>query len=191
MSRPRQTSETLDMLLLSLLTRGHALSGYDIAAWLKEPVPFIWPVKHSQIYPALARLEARGDIAGAWKEQKGRPNKKSYRLAKQGRTRLHDWLMQPRTSLTPEEAVLIAYNHNLVGTAAAVAALRFFRRQSEDEMHQIDGRWRAIAEDAADDKTGIRAPFAFGVAVRRARIDWCDWFEAEIAKTRRASKRRS
>lgn len=179
------------MLLLSLLMRGLALSGYDIASWLKQPVPFIWPVKHSQIYPALAELEARGDVTGAWKEQKGRPNKKSYRLAKQGRMRLHDWLTQPRSSLTPEEAILIAYNHKLVGSEAAEAALGSYRQQSEDEMFQIEGRWQAIAKDAADDKAGVRAPFAFGVAVRRARIDWCDWFASEIAKSRRTSKRRS
>ena len=190
MPRPRQPSVTLHMLLLSFFNRGIALSGYDLAMWLKEPVPFIWPVKHSQIYPALAALESRGDIAGEWKEQRGRPSKKSYRITKKGRERLRGWLSEPRRSLTQEETILIAYNHKLVGTDAAKSALRIYRAQAEDEKRQLEARWHAIAEDAADDPAGIRAPFEFAMKTRLARMDWCDWFEAQIAKEHRAARKK-
>lgn len=190
MPRSRQSSVTLHMLLLSLLNRGFALSGYDIASWLKEPVPFIWPVKHSQIYPSLAALESRGDVAGEWKEQKGRPRKKSYRITRQGRQRLREWLSEPRPAPTHEETILVAYNHKLVGTDAAKAALVAYRARAEDEKSQLEARWKAIADDAADDPSGIRAPFEFGIQIRLARMAWCDWFEAQLAGEHRARRKR-
>lgn len=170
------------MLLLSMLHRV-PLSGYDIATLLKEPIPLVWSVKHSQIYPALADLEGGGDIAGDWTEQRGRPSKKSYRLTQQGRNRLVEWLLQLRGPLRQEEAILIAYNYKLVGAEVAMSALRLYRRQAETEMSGLEARWRDVSPDFQESggPLGPRAAFEFSLMALRGEISWCDWFVAQIA----------
>lgn len=168
------------MLLMSMLNRW-AASGYDLARLLKEPIPLIWPVKHSQIYPALAELEARGEITGEWAEQRGRPSKKQYRLGEPGRSRLRAWLLEPRGSFTREEALLIAYNSHLIGGEAVVAAMRVFRRQAEQEILLLEARWTELAPSLQTSGTaGPRAAFDFGVLARRGWIAWCDQVVAQI-----------
>lgn len=172
------------MLLLSLLATTGKLTGYEFAAILGEPIPLIWPVKHSQIYPALAALEAGGDISGQWVEQRGRPNKKTYVLSAQGQARLVAWLLEPRESLSQDEVMLIAYNIALIGPEAVRAALMQFRRQCEAEKRLLEERWaRAAARtpeaqraDAitAEKLIGVRMNYEIALMARDARIAWCD-----------------
>ena len=181
---PGPTSAVLmhEMLLMSMLNRGQ-FSGYDLAQLLKEPIPLIWPVKHSQIYPVLSALESRGDLEGMWEEQRGRPSKKLYRLTDQGKLRLTEWLSLNREPLSRQEAILIAYNYNLVGAAASVSCLRTYRRQAENEIGQLEKRWAALTDGR--DLTawiGPRAAFEFGIMARRSTIAWCDWATAQIAE---------
>jgi DNA-binding PadR family transcriptional regulator len=168
------------MLLLSLLANGDALSGYDISSILAAPIPLMWPVKHSQIYPALAALEARGDIAGDWIVQSERPNKKDYAITEAGVERLRAWLLEPRPVLTQDEIRLIAYNLDLLGQEAVGRALSAYRSQCEQEKDQLEKRWLSAWKspwaDRADNErmTGIRSVYEHALAIRDAQITWCD-----------------
>ncbi len=187
MGNGRRSSDTLDMLLLSLL-KCHRLSGYELANALRPPVAFIFPVKHSQIYPALVRLDRHGDISGEWVEQRGRPNKKVYKLLEQGRGRLRQWLLQPRTILTQNEAMLTVYNLNLIGQQAVERATTIYRRQCEDEKAQLEARWQLALRNVRDDKqsyVAVRAVYEFALDARTGRINWCDW----VFENTRGSKR--
>jgi PadR family transcriptional regulator, regulatory protein AphA len=171
----RRSSGALDMLLLSMLTVNPTLSGYEFATLLREPIPLIWPVKHSQIYPALAALEKRGDIVGEWIEQRGRPNKKLYRISPEGSGRLRDWLTAPRTSITQDEVMLSAYNLRLIGVDGLRAALAMYRRQCEAEKAQLEARWRQIGLTDQQIMVGIRSLYEFALLARDGRITWCEW----------------
>nr|WP_217895275.1 PadR family transcriptional regulator [Sphingomonas sp. CDS-1] len=168
------------MLLLSLLANGDSLSGYQISAILAEPIPLMWPVKHSQIYPALSALEERGDIVGDWIVQNGRPNKRAYGISSSGVERLREWLLSPREVLSQDEVRLIVYNLDLLGQAPVAAALRLYREQCEQEKRQLDQRWLAAWKspwsDHADDERlmGIRSLYEHALAIRDAQIQWCD-----------------
>lgn len=177
MRQPRQSPVELEMLILSLLSRG-SLSGYDLATLLSGAVPYIWPVKRSQIYPALAQLEGRMDVEGDWLEQTGRPNKKNYRPTEQGRVRLVAWLSQPREAPSYEVTILAAYNCALIGKATALAVVDAYRRQAELEIAALEARWSEIASSAIrlDGGLGPRSAFEFAIVDRRARLSWCDWF---------------
>lgn len=184
MSRGRRSSNILDIQLLSLLATAGRLSGYEFAALLAEPVALVWPVRHSQIYPALASLEERGDIVGTWIDQTGRPNKKQYAISPDGAQRLKEWLLQPRDKLSEDEAMLISYNLALVGCDAVAAALLQYRKQCTAEIAQFEERWlKAITfhEDEADvhvDRdlklAGVRSLYEHAIHIRNARIAWCD-----------------
>jgi DNA-binding PadR family transcriptional regulator len=181
------------MLLMSLLATSGKLTGYEIAAILRAPIPLIWPVKHSQIYPALTALEEAGDLAGQWVEQQGRPNKKEYRLSTQGQARLKSWLLQPRGSLSQDEILLIAYNIALIGREAVKAALFQFRQQCDAEKRLLEERWKRAAsavpktrldENGAGEKLiGVRTSYELALMERDARIAWC---ESVVSRAERA-----
>jgi DNA-binding PadR family transcriptional regulator len=173
------------MLLMSLLCSNESLSGYQFATALSPPIPFIFPVKHSQIYPALAALERRADIVGAWMEQRGRPNKKVYRITDQGRDRLRQWLSEPRTAFTKDEALLAAYNLELLGPEAVERIVSVYRRQCEAEKAQLHERWDQVLDADANARatearlTGARAILEFALDLRDGGIGWCDWVIAK------------
>ncbi|MDX3910591.1 MAG: PadR family transcriptional regulator [Sphingobium sp.] len=176
----RRTSATLEMLLLSLLANGDTLSGYQISSILAEPISLMWPVKHSQIYPALATLEERGDILGDWVVQNARPNKKAYGITPSGTERLKAWLLEARTTLSQDEIRLIAYNLDLLGDAAVAAAMAKYRLQCVEEKRQLEERWPGVWQspwsDHADQArmVGIRSIYEHALAIREAQILWCD-----------------
>lgn len=199
------------MLLMSLLITNGEMSGYQLANLLREPVPLIWPVKHNQIYPALASLERGGDVNGRWIEQQGRPNKKTYAVSAKGEERLRRWLLAPRPSCSDNEILLITYNIALIGAAEVRAALSLYRRQCETERNQLEQRWTLAIRNGIGDGIlldihvpkwmGVRAAYEFGIQTREARIAWCDTVldrsEAVIAvaltreKARRAASHHS
>lgn len=180
MATARRSADTLDMLLLSLLATNGPLSGYQAAGLLQEAVALIWPVKHSQIYPALVKLDGRGDVSGSWEEQTGRPNKKSYRLTARGRERLIDWLSEHRTTFSRDEIMLIVYNLALVGAPFVDEALSRFRTQCEIEKSRLEERWalaippRARLEKARarEQLSGVRAMYEMALIERDALIRW-------------------
>ena len=168
------------MLLLSILANGDSFSGYEISAILAEPVSLMWPVKHSQIYPALACLEKQGDIVGDWVVQSGRPNKKMFAISAAGIERLRAWLLMPRTSLSQDEVRLIAYNLVLIGKDFVSSALATYREQCAQTKRQLEERWlkgrrSSWAERADKDRmVGIRSLYEHALAVSDAEIAWCD-----------------
>ncbi len=171
---------TLEMLILSLLANRDSLSGYEITAILDAPISLLWPVKHSQIYPALATLEERGDVVGKWVVQNGRPNKKAYEISQIGAERLRTWLLEPREILTHDEIKLIAYNLDLLGRPAVTRALAAYREQCVQEKLKLEERWLGVWKspwgDHADKARmmGIRSVYENALAVRDAHIMWCD-----------------
>jgi PadR family transcriptional regulator, regulatory protein AphA len=176
----KRTPGTLEMLLLSLLANGDALSGYEITAILADPIPLMWQVKHSQIYPALAVLEERGDLVGDWIVQNGRPNKKAYAITNTGVDKLREWLLEPRAVLTQDEIRLIAYNLDLLGRKAVIRSLAAYREQCEQEKLRLEerwlGAWKSPWADHADQARmmGIRSVYEHALAIRDAQIIWCD-----------------
>jgi len=190
----RRSSGTLEMLLLSILANGEAFSGYELSSILAAPIPLMWPVKHSQIYPALATLEDGGDIEGKWVAQNGRPNKKDYVISAAGKERLRAWLLEPRKALTHDEVRLIAYNLDLVGKEPVAKALAVYREQSVIAKRQLEERWlRGVqsswAERASDNRmTGLRSVYEHALAMNDAQILWCD---EGLARARQAVGRTS
>lgn len=193
----RRTSGALDMLLLSILSNGDSFSGYEIAGILAEPIALVWAVKHSQIYPALALLEERGDIIGDWVVQSGRPNKKTYVISPAGLERLCAWLCEPRTALSQDEVRLIVYNLNLVGRKVVDDALATYRKQCVEAKRQLEERWargRKLpwAEHADSERMiGIRSVYEHALAVSDAQIVWCDEGLARAAEAVEQDEQRS
>ena len=87
---------TLCYQILGVLLR-QPRSGYDIVKQLEN----IRPVKTSQVYPTLARLEKDGLVVSIDVAQEGRPNKRVYSPTEAGKQELTQWIGQE-----PEPPVL-------------------------------------------------------------------------------------
>jgi PadR family transcriptional regulator, regulatory protein AphA len=97
---------TLGYQLLGVVSR-QARSGYDIVKQLE----YIRPVKTSQVYPMLARLENL-DLVGAEDiEQTGRPNKRIYSPTAKGRQVLTDWVgTEPDLPVLRDDFLTMVYS---------------------------------------------------------------------------------
>lgn len=78
---------TLDMLILSSLTRG-AHHGYGIAQHLKKISADVLDVGESSLYPALQRLLLKGWVTAEWGASENNRRARYYKLTASGRKQL-------------------------------------------------------------------------------------------------------
>ncbi len=78
---------TLELLVLKTLAVGR-LHGYAIGRAIRERSAHVLKVGENVLYPALHRLEARGDVRADWGTTDTGREARFYRLTPRGRTRL-------------------------------------------------------------------------------------------------------
>jgi len=78
---------TLDMLVLSSLTRG-VRHGYGIAQHLKKISADVLDVGESSLYPALQRLLLNGWVTAEWGASENNRRARYYKLTAAGRKQL-------------------------------------------------------------------------------------------------------
>jgi PadR family transcriptional regulator, regulatory protein PadR len=78
---------TLDMLILSSLTRGER-HGYGIAQHLKKISADVLDVGESSLYPALQRLLLNGWVSAEWGASENNRRARYYKLTAAGRKQL-------------------------------------------------------------------------------------------------------
>ena len=84
----------LDHALLVALAEQPA-SGLELAKRFSRSIGFFWSATHQQIYRTLARMDDDGWLVAHTVEQQGRPAKKVYEVAPEGRRALAAWLAEP------------------------------------------------------------------------------------------------
>jgi DNA-binding PadR family transcriptional regulator len=173
---------TLGYALLGLLARG-PLSGYDIAAQLKQGVGPFWHARHSQIYPELARLAADGLVSHVRVEQHDRPDKKVYSLTPAGQSALEAWLTSPLPREPQrDELTLRAYS---IWRAEPLRAAALFREQERLHRAQLDlyqgyrqqmeREWAAQLTRPDTPEFASYATLRRGLGFERDLADWCAW----------------
>jgi PadR family transcriptional regulator len=80
---------TLDLLILKIVALG-PVHGYAIAQRLEQVSQHVVQVPQGSLYPALHRLENRGQLAADWKETETGREAKFYRLTTKGRAQLEE-----------------------------------------------------------------------------------------------------
>jgi transcriptional regulator len=85
---------TLDMLILKSLSGG-SLHGYDIATRIQQMSDDVLTIQEGSLYPALHRMEERGQIEAEWGLSGNNRKAKFYKLTRVGRKQLEteasDW----------------------------------------------------------------------------------------------------
>jgi len=97
---------TLCYQVLGVLLR-RPRSGYDIVKQLEN----IRPVKSSQVYPTLARLEKVGLVKSQEVQQTSRPNKRIYSVLEKGEAVLMGWIgTEPEPPVWKDDFLTMIYS---------------------------------------------------------------------------------
>ena len=155
-------------------------TGYDLAQRFDKSLSNAWHASHSQIYPALARLQGDGMVEVVGEGARG---SKTYAVTDAGHEELRRWLLE-----TPP-----------VRTQRNETAVRWFllfllppdqrRVVLERELAEVEGRageYREIA--AAIDATPQGSPFrpTLDLGARTSKV-MADWLREQLAALGRAS----
>lgn len=190
----------LGYALLGLLAR-ESLTGYELTSRIRERVGPFWSTSHSQVYPALARLEAAGLVTHQVVPQSDRPDKKVHAITAQGLAALTRWVTTPVAPRSArDELVLRAYCMWVADPVETAALFREHARLHEERLAAYERKGAAMEREWATDLDRIDSPrFASYAAVRRGighereYAAWCRWvavrLEAGAAASRTASER--
>ncbi|POM26454.1 Transcriptional regulator PadR-like family protein [Actinomadura rubteroloni] len=90
----------LKFALLGFLLR-QSMTGYDLAAVIRNSINFVWPAQLSQIYRTLGQLEDDGLVVSEVIPQQGRPDRRVYSATDAGRQAFESWVGELVTELDP------------------------------------------------------------------------------------------
>jgi DNA-binding PadR family transcriptional regulator len=170
--------------LLGLLEEGPA-SGYDLTKRFEELLGSIWPAKHPQIYQELGRLADAGLIEI---ESHGPRQRKSYRIAPDGRKELARWLTEvPVDHGLKSEAFLRTFfiwtlpdkvRHRLLQQEA-----EFFRAQAASYASLAAAKDSGEFGELVGPTHSIRLIIEAGIRMYTALAEWAEWALEQYAAT--------
>ena len=153
---------TITYVVLGMLARWGAMSGYDVKRWFDEGLRHIWGATHSQIYKELRRLHDLGWAEMEREEQELRPDRKVYRITPAGHEALSAWLAQPAEMLQLHDELLLKVVFGAFAPPGALAAtLRASIAAHEERLMQFDEELR-LHGDPAQPETWQDYPRAEG-----------------------------
>lgn len=86
----------LQFAVLGLVaSKEEGVHGYRLKGECHAISDQFWQVNYGRLYRILDLLERDGEVDSVDYIQRGRPNRKVYRITEQGRQTLDDWLLQP------------------------------------------------------------------------------------------------
>jgi DNA-binding PadR family transcriptional regulator len=134
------TPTTVESALLGLLVLEGEQSPYDLLKIADGSVGFFFAPARSHVYEVLPRIERLGWVTHRVVEQRGRPDKRVYRVTPAGRDTLVGWLEQADAPDADRSVVLLkVYCGGLVDPALTVARL-------EGVLEWARGRYRQFLE---------------------------------------------
>ncbi len=121
--------------LLGLLDYG-SMTGYDLCKAFDDSLAFFWQATRSQVYRELTAMEKNKWLESDLVIQTGKPNRKVYKLTKEGREELDRWLATP------------AGMEDLENRSAFLMRLFFSSRLNPRQTMENLGRYRELCKGA-------------------------------------------
>jgi DNA-binding PadR family transcriptional regulator len=114
------------------------MTGYEITKNFETVYSHFWRASHQQVYRELGRLGAEGRVKSKTVVQQGKPDKKIYRLTKQGLEELKQWLVAPTEIPRSQYDLLVKLlGCHTVGSEAFRPELQRIRTVAEDWLHSL------------------------------------------------------
>jgi PadR family transcriptional regulator AphA len=150
--------------LLGLLERQPS-TGYDLARMFDLSLRTVWPARHSQIYPELARLEDAGLVTVV---ERGARGSKTYAITDEGRADLRRWLVEaePDRSQRNESGLRLFLGQLLSGADR--------RTVFERDLAYLEVEQRSLRElyDRLDPGEPFAAQVELGLRTNEVTLAW-------------------
>ncbi|MEV8021918.1 PadR family transcriptional regulator [Streptomyces sp. NPDC086554] len=176
-------------ILVSLLEQPG--SGYELARRFERSIGYFWTATHQQIYRVLKRMESDGWVDVRDVPQHGRPDKKEYAVAAEGRAALSAWLHEPIEPESVRHDLAVKIRGAAFDDPAALIreVERYQQVHAERLAHYLAGEERDFTGPGAPALTGPGAPAAGrpdagrelqhvvlrgGIAYERMTLAWLD-----------------
>lgn len=170
--------------VLGMLSMG-CKTGYDVKKAIAGSTSNFWSESYGNIYPVLKKLLAEGAIRDEKRAAAGGRAKQAYSITAEGRRMLEEWLRQPSIPRPEDnEFLLKVFFGAMVEPKDVRALLKVYREHYAALLEKYEGIEESIAAEHASrtEKTYWGATLAYGEAVTRAIIDWCDATDRKLQK---------
>ncbi|MCQ6282464.1 PadR family transcriptional regulator [Bacillus sp. EB600] len=169
------TINTLGYAILGAVSR-KPCSGYELAKYLEV----IWPAKHSQIYPLLAKMEQQKLLDYEHVEQSGKPNKKIFSITEKGKEVLEKWIAQsPSDSISRDEFLIKIYSIRLAEKENSIKLIHERISMLEETMNRLSKKIEKIEKNKVPDpmSKNFGRYILFNRRIRLAKEEktWCQW----------------
>jgi len=174
----------LGYALLELLARAPC-TGYELTQTMDYPVGHVWAARHSQIYPTLIDLEARGLVRHRVVAGRGPRDTKRYTVTAKGKRALVSWVGSPfRVPESRNEFLLRVRALWLTDRARALELVRaaYDHHRARLAMYQADEA-RFDDRDRHDPKQPGFTTYATlraGIGYEQHMVAWCEWMLASL-----------
>lgn len=158
-------------------------SGYELTKTFERSLAHAWSARHSQIYPTLAKLRARGLIVQRAAGPRGR---KVYEITDAGRAEMRRWLVETEPERSNRnQAILRAFFLWLMSAEEAEA---YLRREAEYHRQQL-ALFRGIKEEGSFVTPSTPLVLDWGIRYEEALADWADRTAEAVAPKPRGRAR--
>ena len=191
----RPVFPTLGYAILALLAR-EPLTGYEISRQLRDPIGLFWRAVHSQVYPALAQIEALGWARSTTEPGPGPRLKKRYQVTDSGVSALRAWVDSPQERRGRDELLLRVYASWVAGPAATLALLEEAGAHHARQLATYLARRAAVTARGGPAAPGSAefadyATLRRGIGYERGRLAWIHWLMGQVESHEPAQSRAS
>jgi DNA-binding PadR family transcriptional regulator len=170
---------TLEHAILGFLER-EPMTGYDLKTRCFDGAAgHVWTADQAQVYRTLERLSERGLVRSRAVPQRGKPDRRLYRITPKGRDALLEWLRRPQTPAAVRDPLLVRVF--MAGDLADTEIAGLLASARDDYQSRLESlRAEAAAPVptcAATDDRGAelyRMTLGAAMAATRTVIDWID-----------------
>ncbi len=165
----------IDLVILGLLVHDD-LTGYDIKKRIDSGISFFWKGSFGSIYPALAAMEKTGLVERCKGSASGKREKILYRITRQGKEELQEWLGKEQASNDLRyETLLKLYFGGAASKEITLRNIAHFEEQVKKDLAILQ-MYKENLEKALDQKDHVYyyLTVTFGIDTYKAYLKWCD-----------------
>jgi PadR family transcriptional regulator AphA len=157
------------------------LTGYDLKSTFNGSINMFWDASLPQIYRTLHQMEKSGWVLSAIEQQKGKPNRKVYKITGTGKKELRKWLSEPfKFEQIKSEMMIKVFFGNQIDRRELINQIRKWRDQKKKNLLKYENVVKKTADQIAaelnvkDDKRFWLLTVDCGIRYSKMIIEWCD-----------------
>jgi DNA-binding PadR family transcriptional regulator len=170
---------TLEHAILGFLER-EPMTGYDLKTRCFDAAAgHVWTADQAQVYRTLDRLSERGLVRSRVFPQRGKPDRRVFRITPKGREALLSWLRQPQAAAAVRDPLLVRVFMASDLTDTEITDL--LSQARVDYQSRLDALRLDAAAPAPSCATGdargaelYRMTLGAAMSTTRSAIDWID-----------------